>query len=49
MKAITIGIILVLLAFTLGAVIAMKITLDKIIIDIRKIRKWIDKAKGVPK
>ncbi len=35
-------IILILLAFELGAFCAMKIQLDKIKIDLEKIRKWLN-------
>lgn len=41
MKVIAIGIILIILAFYLGAIIAIKITVDKISNDIEKIKKWI--------
>jgi len=36
------AIILILLAFELGAFCAMKIQLDKITRDLKKIRKWLD-------
>lgn len=36
------AIILILLAFELGALCAMKIQLDKIKIDLDKIKKWLN-------
>ena len=46
MKSIAITIILIFLAFILGAVFTMKITLGKIQKDIEKIKKWIRKKES---